>query len=76
MSGYDEEVPRARVLRGEPTEEELAAVMVALGKQAAARAATAGANSGPRGWNDRSRLMRRDPRTGADAWRATAWVDR
>jgi hypothetical protein len=60
------------VIRGEPTADELAAVVVVL----AARAAHAGGESVPRPprsqWAARARQMRPQLTTGPGAWRASA----
>lgn len=74
MNGPDGDA-EVRVVKGELTDEELTALVVVLRAQVAARSVTRDAN-GARGWNDRSRLLRRYTRAGAGAWRATAWVDR
>ncbi|HEU5268870.1 MAG TPA: acyl-CoA carboxylase subunit epsilon [Jatrophihabitans sp.] len=63
--------PVLRVVRGEPTPEELAAVTVVL---------TALARRGPKpaappagGWSDLSLRIRRIPAPGPGAWRNSAW---
>ena len=61
-----------RVERGNPTDEELAALVTVL---AARRAASAGATSSvvrPSGWTDRSRGLRALQRPGSNGWRAAA----
>lgn len=63
--------PLLRVVRGEPTAEELAALVAVL----AARSA-AGAPEPPKpvsAWTDRSLLVRRPVAHGPGAWRASAW---
>ncbi|MFJ8045980.1 acyl-CoA carboxylase epsilon subunit [Kitasatospora sp. NPDC096147] len=69
-----------RVERGEPTDEELAAVVVALAVLAQARSATAAARpdtrpgSRPEGRSDPGGRLRRTPeRRGPGAWRASGW---
>ena len=62
--------PLLRVVRGEPTAEELAALVAVV----AARA-TAGAGDRPArrtSWNDPARLVRRPVHRGPDGWRASA----
>ncbi len=67
MSG---EQPVLRVVRGEPTAEELAALVAVV----TARAAAAPPETTPRSaWTDRSRLVRRCPAAGPGAWRASGW---
>ena len=62
--------PMLRVLRGEPTVEELAALVAVV----TARAAAAPPESTPRSaWTDRARLVRRCPAPGPGAWRASGW---
>ncbi len=65
------ETPFLRVVRGEPTPEELAALVVVLQARA-----TATAGAGPAGpfsaWRDRSRYVRQPLRPGPGAWRASA----
>ncbi|MGZ4469782.1 MAG: acyl-CoA carboxylase epsilon subunit [Nocardioidaceae bacterium] len=63
--------PLLRVVRGEPSAEELAALVAVVAARAAA--------SGPRpparvsAWTDRSRRVRRPLRPGPGAWQASAW---
>ena len=60
-----------RVVRGEPTDAELAALTVVLAAVAAAPAEPA-----PRpysAWNDPAARLRRPLPTGPGAWRASAW---
>lgn len=75
MSTYDESRAGLRVVKGQLSDEELAALVLVLRARAAARSA-ARTSTGARGWSDRSRLMLRYTRAGPGAWRATAWVDR
>jgi hypothetical protein len=72
--------PALRVVRGNPTAEEIAAVGSVL---AARSAAAGGAGPGrgdsaetPSGWNDRSRALRAPLPHGPDAWRASARAGR
>lgn len=73
-SGHGTDQPRLRVVRGDATPEEIAALLAVVGARThAARAAKAGA--GPRStpvsrWADRSRQLRRPLPHGPDAWRA------
>lgn len=75
MSAYDETVPLVRVLKGNPSDEELAALVGVLEARTRHRA-VAGGPRRARGWIDRSRLMRRHPRSGSGAWRTSTWPDR
>ncbi|MER5868008.1 acyl-CoA carboxylase epsilon subunit [Kitasatospora sp. NPDC002040] len=73
MTGREEALG-LRVARGRPTDEELAAVVVALAVVARARAATAAAGPGPGGRLDRGERLRRTPGPrGASAWRHSGW---
>jgi Xaa-Pro aminopeptidase len=63
--------PVLRVVRGEPTAEELAALTVVLTARAAAAAAPK--PGAPRSeWRDRASLLRRPLHPGPGAWRASA----
>jgi len=65
--------PLLRVVRGEPSDEELAAVTVVLLGAAAASAARAPQPEPRRSaWADRSRLVRRPLYPGPGAWRTSA----
>jgi hypothetical protein len=67
-----EPTPHLRVVRGEPTAEELAALVTVL-------AAAAGRSDGPvddeptSAWNDRLAWARPPLRPGPGAWRSSAW---
>ncbi len=63
--------PTLRVVRGEPTAAELAALVVVLGARAAA--ATTGASGQLRSsWNDPARLVRHPQPSRSGGWRASA----
>jgi len=62
--------PLLRVVRGEPSDEELAAVTAVL--LAAAARAEEPPPARRSAWADRSALMRRTPYPGPGAWRASA----
>ena len=66
----DPRLPLLRVVRGEPTAEELAALVAVI----AARAAAAPAEPPARrtSWNDPGRLVRRPVHPGPGGWRASA----
>src|SRR5690606_29998527 len=66
----DEDRPLLRVVRGSPTDEELAALTAVL----AAKATPAPrADATPRsGWRNRAALLRRPLYPGRDAWRTSA----
>lgn len=65
-----DEQPLLRVVRGEPTAEELAALVAVV----TARAAAAPSEPTPgSAWTDRTRLVRHCPAPGPSAWRASGW---
>ncbi|TDC69066.1 acyl-CoA carboxylase subunit epsilon [Streptomyces hainanensis] len=75
MNGTPE---RIRVVRGNPTPEELAAAVAVVQARAAAAAAEAAATAdGPRpasAWSHPARTVpRRLPTPGPDAWRTSFW---
>jgi hypothetical protein len=62
--------PVLKVVAGDPSAEELAALTVALSAVLAARGGPAGRPGRPSpGWADRSRMMGAPLRPGPDAWR-------
>jgi hypothetical protein len=63
--------PALRVVRGDATPEEIAALVAVLLARSAADAAPAPA-SARSAWSDRSRLLRRPLFPGAGAWRRSA----
>ncbi|HEX2499659.1 MAG TPA: acyl-CoA carboxylase subunit epsilon [Actinomycetes bacterium] len=67
--------PALRVVRGEPTPEELAALVTVLAARAAmVPAAGSGSDAVRSAWQDRSRYLRTTLPHGAGAWRASAWA--
>jgi hypothetical protein len=60
-----------RVVRGTPTDAELAALTVVL--LAASSPSETPPPPEPSGWNDRAARMRRPLPVGPGAWRASAW---
>ncbi|MFE3166908.1 acyl-CoA carboxylase epsilon subunit [Streptomyces sp. NPDC059224] len=64
-----------KVIRGNPTPEELAAALAVVRARAAALAATpSGAPTGRAAWSDPSRIARqRLPQPGPTAWTRTYW---
>jgi hypothetical protein len=68
--------PLLRVIRGNPTDEELAALTVVVSAKLATRhqaAAQHGSGAAARrGWPDRAALLRAPLITGLDAWRHSA----
>jgi Acyl-CoA carboxylase epsilon subunit len=62
--------PVLRVIRGDATPEEVAAVVAALLARAAA--SPPDARPAPSAWADRSRLLRRPVHAAPDAWRRSA----
>ncbi|QMU75270.1 acyl-CoA carboxylase subunit epsilon [Streptacidiphilus sp. PB12-B1b] len=63
-----------RVLHGQPSPEELAAVLAVVSARAAASAARSEDAAPASLWSDRARAMNRPPRPGAHAWRTSAWA--
>jgi hypothetical protein len=64
-----DEQPLLRVVRGEPTAEELAAVVAVVTARSTARG-----EATPRSvWTDRALLVRRFPDPGPGAWRTSGW---
>ena len=68
----DADGPVLRVIRGDATPEEIAAVIAVLLARAAAVADAAPAAPRPSAWADRGRLVRRPRFPGPDAWRRSA----
>ncbi len=68
MAVREDATPVLRVVRGEPSAEELTALVVVVFAQTEPRAQR---RSAP-GWADRSRLLRRPVRPGPGAWRVSA----
>ncbi|MFF0433313.1 acyl-CoA carboxylase subunit epsilon [Streptomyces sp. NPDC004327] len=66
-----------KVVRGNPTPEELAAALAVVQARAAATAAAAAAGGGPRvpeGWSDPARIARSvRPRPGPRSWARSYW---
>ncbi|MEU2506647.1 acyl-CoA carboxylase subunit epsilon [Streptomyces sp. R302] len=66
-----------KVVRGNPTPEELAAALAVVQARAAATAAAAASGLGPavpEGWSDPSRIARSTrPRPGPRAWARSYW---
>jgi hypothetical protein len=68
-------VPFLRVVRGDATPEEIAAIVATLAAVAAARTRSADDAKHepvPTNWNDRARLLRAPGRPGPGAWRRSA----
>jgi hypothetical protein len=61
--------PVLRVVRGDPTPEDLAALVVVLAARPAAPAPEPAAATG---WADRAALLRHPPHPGPHAWRTSA----
>ena len=64
--------PVLRVIRGDATPEEIAAVVAVLLSRAAAVADAPSPAPRPSAWAGRSRLLRRPVHPGPDAWRRSA----
>ncbi|QMU67816.1 acyl-CoA carboxylase epsilon subunit [Streptacidiphilus sp. P02-A3a] len=67
-------MPPIKVLHGQPSPEELAAVLAVVSARAAAYAARSEDAAPASVWADRARAMTRPPRPGAYAWRTSAWA--
>jgi len=68
-------MPPIKVLHGQPSPEELAAVLAVVSARAAANAARASDDTVPPSvWSDRARTMRKPQRPGPNAWRTSAWA--
>jgi hypothetical protein len=70
----DRSTPYLRVVRGDATAEEIAALVAALAAVAAARARTAAAQPAPArsNWNNPARRMRAPAQPGPGGWRRSA----
>ena len=64
--------PVLRVIRGDATPEEIAAVVAALLSRRRRFGRAPAARPAPSAWSDRSRLLRRPLHPGPDAWRRSA----
>ena len=72
MSSSEEaQRPILRVVRGEPDDAELAALIAVVSARASAPAETT--EPEPNAWTDRTRLVRHPLPHGPGAWRASAW---
>ena len=70
-SDQEPQRPILRVVRGEPDDAELAALIAVVSARASAPATAE--EPVPNAWNDRTRLVRRELPHGPGAWRASAW---
>lgn len=67
------ERPVLRIVRGEPTDEELAALTAVVMALPTSRSAAPDAGAQRRSaWSDRSALLRRMPHPGPNVWRASS----
>ena len=64
-----DEQPLLRVVRGEPTAEELAALVAVVTARSTARPEATRRSV----WTDRALLVRRFPAPGPGAWRTSGW---
>lgn len=71
----EERRPMLRVVRGDPTQAEIAALIMVITARARRRAAARRHRPEPphSAWTDRSRLVREPMRPGPAAWQASAW---
>jgi hypothetical protein len=75
MSSTDPNQPVLRVIRGDATDEEIAALLAVLSVRAGAGAGAVVAAPAPVStWNQRASLLRRPLPTGPGAWRASVWA--
>ncbi len=65
--------PVLRIVRGEPSDAELAALVAVLGALSAAPAPAPAMTEAPSVWRDRSALLRKSVHPGPGAWRAATW---
>lgn len=72
MSSDDTTQPALRIVSGDPSPEELAAVTVVL--TLLGRAGEPPAESEPSAWSDLSLRLRRPLPPGPGAWRNSAWI--
>lgn len=63
-----------KVLHGDPSPEELAAVLAVVSVRAAANAARTPDRAPASQWADRARNLRAAAHPGPDAWRTSAWA--
>ncbi|HEX3827637.1 MAG TPA: acyl-CoA carboxylase subunit epsilon [Sporichthyaceae bacterium] len=63
--------PVLRIVRGEPSDEELAALVAVLSTRAGATAPAI--TEAPSVWRDRAALLRKSVHPGPGAWRAATW---
>ncbi len=70
-SGEEPETPVLRIVRGDPTAEEIAAVVTVL--SAYAGTARQAQEPAPSAWTDRRTAVRRPLSPGPGAWRASGW---
>jgi hypothetical protein len=68
----DDDRPTLRVIRGDASPEEIAALLAVVSARAAAPAAEEPEVRSA--WADRASLMRRPPAPGPGAWRASGWL--
>jgi hypothetical protein len=72
VSGEEQQRPLLRVVRGEPTAEELAALTVVVAALSQRRERRGPVPVGA--WADQGRAHRRPLRHGAGGWRAAGWA--
>jgi hypothetical protein len=64
--------PVFKVIKGDASDEEIAAVLAVVTAAAAGRRAVAPAPRGLQAWADRAAMLRQPLRPGPDGWRASA----
>ena len=69
----DQQLPTLRVVRGDATEEEIAALVAVISSRSGGVADGEPVPAPASAWTDRSALVRTPVRPGPGAWRASAW---
>ena len=67
-------MPPIKVLHGDPSPEELAAVLAVVSARAAANAARTPDRTPTSQWADHARNLHTPTHPGPDAWRTSAWA--
>jgi hypothetical protein len=73
VSTADQPRPYLRVIRGDATDEEIAALLAVVAVRAGGGPAGGSVRRPTNAWVDRANLTRRPIRPGPGEWRASAW---
>jgi hypothetical protein len=73
MSTTDQPRPTLKVIRGDATPEEIAALLAVVAARSAGDDGPVRRPKPTSAWTDRAALARRPVRPGPGAWRASAW---